>query len=63
VIVPEQNLLTPNEVAELVGCHVVTVREALRAKQLKGTQHRRRWYVRKDDAVAWAGPLMERVSA
>lgn len=56
-------MLTPNEVAELVGCHVVTVRDALRTGELTGTRRNRRWYVRREDAEAWAGPLMERVSA
>lgn len=48
--------LTPEEVGAAVGRHPMTVREALRAKELHGTQRTKggRWSVREDCAEAWA---------
>lgn len=64
MIVPkDQNVLTPTEVAALTGYHLETVRDALRQGDLPAIRQRRRWYIKREDALAWAGPHVERVSA
>lgn len=48
--------LKVEEVAAAVGRHPVTVRKALEAKELHGTQQVKggRWSIREDCAEAWA---------
>lgn len=48
--------LTVDQVAEAVGRHPVTIRKALEARDLHGTQQVKggRWSIREDCAEAWA---------
>lgn len=56
---PMLNYLTPEEVAGLVRKHPETVRDALRAGELKGFQRKKRgpWLVREDWLDEWLQPV------
>ncbi|WP_407939147.1 helix-turn-helix domain-containing protein [Microbacterium mangrovi] len=49
-------ILSPAQVAALIGRHVETVTLALRNGELKGSQREvgGYWYIRREDAIAWA---------
>lgn len=51
--------LTPEEVAEVARKHPETVRDALRAGELKGFQRKKRgpWLVREDWLDEWLQPV------
>jgi excisionase family DNA binding protein len=57
-----ERMLTPAEIADLGGYHVMTVRNALRSGELRGELLRRHWYVREEDAIEWLGPRAARAS-
>jgi len=52
---PALGILSPEEVAELVGMHPVTIRRALNDKKLKGFKMSgsQYWYVRREEIDAW----------
>lgn len=58
-------VLTPAQVATLTGRHVETVTLALRDKELRGHQRAKggRWYIRREDAIAWMVGEQEEVAA
>lgn len=57
-------VLTPAQVSTLTGRHVETVTLALRNKELRGKQRVEggRWYVRREDAIAWMVGEQEEVA-
>lgn len=48
-----EEILTPEQVAELLGCSRKIIEAKLRAGELVGSKRVGRWYVLRSDLIAW----------